>query len=233
MALNLKGKARQSRPQSSLATEGDSQDVRLLRDGTVVVMNQNEAAILGGRGYSAIVGSFSSPGLGGGAGSTIIDIDTPEMVLGIPSGTSIKLTRVLIEMKPVSGAADDDEIDILIAVDQDKMNAQSSGTSTVATIYNMNTLWTGASKLYANVEYSTTMTDPVLDLELAHATKIYEHLTTVGTLWVNLTLNYEPKIPRVINGPAMVCIYWGGTLGASAFCTAEWIEFPSTEASIT
>ena len=232
MALNLKGKARQSRPQSSLVAEGESQDVRLLRDGTMVVMDQDKAAILGGRGYSCIVGAFSTPAVGGGAGGTVIDIDTPELVLGIPSGTSIKLTRCVVEVGLPVGAADDDEVDILIAVDQDKMNAQTSGTATAEVIYNMNTLWTGASALYANSEYTATMTDPVLDLELMHATKVFELHSSTGVLWTNLTLNYEPRIPRVINGPAMVCVYWGGTVAASGFCTAEWLEFPSTEAAV-
>ena len=130
------------------------------------------------------------------------------------------------------GAADDDEIDILIAVDQDKVNAESDGTAgTAEVIHNLNTLFPNSSTCYANSEYSATMTDPVLDLELAHLTKIFELFSTAGSagaLWQGPRLLYEPKTPPIINGPAMVCVYWGGTAAASAFCSAQWLEYPTT-----
>ncbi|KKK64457.1 hypothetical protein LCGC14_2984040, partial [marine sediment metagenome] len=49
-----------------------------------------------------------------------------------------------------------------------------------------------------------------------------------GAHWTNLRLLYEPLTPKRINGPAMICVYWGGTKATSAFCTAEWLEYPSS-----
>ena len=226
--MALKGRANQTIPYNSLAAEGELQYLRLLKDGTVVNADWKQAAIMEGRGYMVTVGAFSTPVTGGGAGSTVVDIDTPELVIGVPSGTSILPFKIDVELTMTPGAADDDEIDILIAVDQDKMNASTSGTSTALVAYNLNTLKSLTSSCYANSAYSATMTDPTLDLELAHVTKIYEHLTTVASLWVEARLNYEPMVVPIINGPAMICIYWGGTKAQNGFCTAQWLEFPST-----
>ncbi len=119
----------------------------------------------------------------------------------------------------------------IASVDQDKVNASTDGTSTTEVIHNMDTLNALPSACFANSEYTATMTDPVLDLELAHVTKIFELFSTAGSagaLWQGPRLLYEPRIPPRINGPAMVCIYWGGTVAASAFCSAQWIEYPSS-----
>jgi len=227
--MALKGRVNQTIPYLSTEAEGELQYLRLLKDGTLVSADFKQASIIEGRGWMVTVGALSTPVTGGGAGSTIVDLDTPELVIGVPSGTSILPFKIDVELMVTPGAADDDELDILIAVDQDKMNASSSGTSTGLTAYNLNTLKSGlSSNCYANSAYSATMTDPVLDLELAHVTKIYEHLTTVATLWVEARLNYEPITVPIINGPAMICIYWGGTKAQNGFCTAQWLEFPSS-----
>ena len=226
--MALKGRANQSVAYESLENDGELQYVNMLRDGTVVTADWIQQAIIQGRGHMVTVGALSSPVTGGGAGSTIVDIDTPELVIGIPSGTSILPISIQISCLPSVGALDDDEYDILIAVDQDKMNASTSGTSTALTIYNMNTLKTNTSTCYANSAYSATMTDPTLDLELAHATKIFELHSSTGVVWLDMELNYEPTRLPIINGPAMVCVYWGGTKANNAFCCAQWLEYPST-----
>ena len=71
------------------------------------------------------------------------------------------------------------------------------------------------------------MTAPVLDLELAHVTQVFEMHSTVGVLWDTAHMRYEPKSPPIINGPAMLCGYWGGTKAQAAFACVEWIELPT------
>lgn len=226
--MALKGRANQSVAYESLKADGELQYINMLRDGTVVTADWVNQAIMQGRGHLVTVGAFSSPVTGGGAGSTILDIDTPELVIGVPSGISILPYSIRVSCLPSVGAADDDEYDILIAVDQDKMNASTSGTSTALTIYNANTLKTTPSACYANSAYSATMTDPTLDIELAHATKIFELHSSTGVVWLDMELVYEPQRLEIINGPAMLIVYWGGTKANNAFCTAKWLEYNST-----
>jgi len=230
--MALKGRVNQTIPFLSLQDEGELQYLRMLKDGVVVTTDAFDAAIIEGRGWMVNVGALSTPAVGGGAGGTVVDIDAPELVIGVPTGTSIRPVRIEVEVGLPVGAADDDEVDILVAVDQDKMNASTSGTATAETIYNMNTVKSGlSSACYANSEYTATMTDPVLDLELAHVTKVFELFSTSGSAgqgWTSSTLLYEPARLPLINGPAMVCIYWGGTKAASGFCSAQWLEYPTS-----
>jgi hypothetical protein len=227
--MALKGRVNHTIANENLGSDGDLREINMLRDGTVVTADWIEQAIIQGRGYMATVGALSTPITGGGAGSTIVDLDTPEVVLGVASGTTVRPFSIRISCLPSVGAADDDEYDVLIAVDQDKRNASTSGTSTAATIYNLNTLNTDqTSTSYVNTAYSATMTDPVLDLELAHATKIFELHSSTGIIWLDMELIYEPRVVPIINGPAMICVYWGGTKANNAFCTLQWLEYPSS-----
>lgn len=223
-----KAKAQQT---SSVArvSEGADTYVRTLRDGALLAANWKLACIMEGRGFTTIVGALSTPVAGGDA-SFIVDIDKPSFLVSVPTGISIIpiYTRVAVGL-PV-GAADDDEIDILIAVDQDKA-WDATGTATAATIYNMNTLNSRASGCTGRKTFTATTTDPVLDLELAHYTKVFELYSTAGTAgnaWTDAGLVYEPVAPPILNGPCMYIVYWGGTVATQAFMTAQWLEFPTT-----
>ncbi|KKK67302.1 hypothetical protein LCGC14_2955420, partial [marine sediment metagenome] len=171
----FKALAAQTASVARTAEGTEDKALRSTRDGSLFVAGWELAGVMEGRGFMVNVGAFSTPVVGGGVGGTAIDLDAPELVIGVQDGTSILPIRIEVDMGLPVGAADDDEIDILIAVDQDKVNAESDGTAgTAEVIHNLNTLFANASKCYANSEYSATMTDPVLDLELAHMTKIFE-----------------------------------------------------------
>jgi hypothetical protein len=226
--MALKGRANQTKANENLVADGQLQFINMLRDGTVITADWMQQAIIQGRGHMVTVGSLTTPITGGN--STVVDLDVPQLVIGVPSGTSILPFSIRVCGSAIPPTADSDEYDILIAVDQDKMNASSSGTSVSETIYNLNTLNTDqVSTCYANSDYTVTMVDPVLDLELAHATKVYEEFSSTGILLIDIELNYEPRICPIINGPAMLIVYWGGTsVALNAFCTAQWLEYPST-----
>lgn len=224
----IKAKARQD---TSVARESEGNDVNLrgTRDGALFVADWKMAAIMEGRGFMVNVGAFSSPAVGGGVGGTALDTDGAELYVSIPTGTSILPLRVAVNMGLPVGAADEDEIDILLAVDQD--TAHTTGTYTTETIYNMNTLHSRSSSCTAKSEATGTMTSPVLDLELAHVTKVFELFSTAGSAgshWTQSDLLYEPAAPPIINGPATLFVFWGGTKAASAFCDCQWLEFPTS-----
>lgn len=226
MAL-FKGKANQSTTRN-VVKEGSEQFLRLMRDGTLYVADWRQASVNAGFGYMANVGAFSTPILGGGAG-TVLDIDEPELTISIPSGTTLFPLRIHVSAQVPLIAADSDETEILIAVDQDKAQ-DATGTATAETVYPMNTLVAKTSACTVRSAYTATCTDPVLDLELAHAVAVGDvQGIATNANWGMLDLLYEPVTSPPINGPAMIVVYWGGTVGTSGFAVASWIEFPTTD----
>ncbi len=225
----IKGQARQTVPQQ--VNEGGEVELRLNRSGSLVVETEIDALIKEGRGFQTIVGAFSTPVTGGGKG-TVIDIDQPDLLISIPSGTSIKPFKIDVVIEKPVGVADDDVVEALIAVDQDAAaSTATAGTSTAGTIYNLNTLFSRNSNCAATTQYSADTHDPVLDLELAHFTCIFE-LFSSASIWESQRfLRYEPLHPIVINGPASLIVYFGGTVEVQAFVTAQWVEFPTTYVS--
>jgi hypothetical protein len=212
-------------------SEGAEVFLRMLRDGSLVGASWKQAAIFQGLGFMVNVGAFSTPITGGGNG-TVLDLDQPEFVVGVPSGTSIMPIRVEVTCQIPLLAADSNESEILLAVDQDA-NYANDGTVTTETIYNMNTLKSVASACKAISFASADITDPTLDIELMHVVKLGDvQGTTANGMWTQLYGLYEPEAPPIINGPAMLVGYFGGTVATTGFAAVQWIEFPSTFSSI-
>lgn len=230
MAVNLKAKGRQS---TTITRETEGQDVflRALRDGSLVNVDWKQAAVMAGYGYMVNVGALSTGIVGGGNG-TAVTIAEPELCLSIPNGTSIMPLRIGVHVQcGVIAAAE--EAEILIAVDQDKAISATivaSSTYTTEVIYNMNTLVAPTSKCACYSAFTESHdVDPVLDLELAR--KVIEFAKETDTdgyayaVAMMLDLVYEPVAPPIINGPAMLLIYYGGdTATIGGFADVQWLE---------
>ena len=211
-------------------SEGANVYSRSTRDGALFVADWKQALVLEGRGFMINVGSFSTPKTGGGVGGTVIESTGPDFAISVPKGTSIMPLRIEISMANPVGATNDDEVDILISVDQDYMPplGVGGGTAPSATIYNMNTLHSRSSNCIAKSGFTTTMTAPTNDLELAHMTKIFESLSGIGGGWQSLRLLYEPDVPPIINGPATLLGWWGANTTNSGFANVQWLELDSS-----
>ncbi len=185
------------------------------------------AAIKDGRGFGITVGAFSTA-IAGGGGQTIIDIDQPEVVISIPTDTTIIPVRVNCQVIPGISAADNDETEILLAADITA--AAVGGTKTAETAYNMNHFKAGNSSLCTCASaYTADMTDPVLTIELARAIdNIDENGTPANFVPRKLDLLYEPLFPVFLAGPAMLVLYFGGTVACSGFAQIQWLEYPTT-----
>jgi hypothetical protein len=198
------------------------------RLGTLFSKNDLQGMVEAGYGFHVTVGAFSSPITGGGAG-TVIDLDQPEFMLGIPSGTAIKIARISVQCHVPLLATDADESEILVAVDRAAAFA-NDGTTTAETPFNMRTDITsanGGSACTAASAATADITDPTLGIELARAVVTGDvQGTAANGLWTPLDLVYEPKVSPVIVGPAGLYIYWGGTVATPGFAQVEWIEFP-------
>lgn len=222
----LKGKAQQS---TSIARQSEGNDVylRALRDGSLIQSDWKQAAVMAGYGFMVNVGTFSSGVLGGE--SSIIDIDSPNYVLDIPNGTCIMPLRIGVHVQ-AGTVSTQEECEILIAVDQDT-GWDGTASATTDSIYNMNTLCGATSRCRSRSVFTDTFTttgDPVLDIELAR--KVLEwDVTGTGAIGMDVDLVYEPKNPPIINGPAMLIIYWGGDNAVvGGFADIQWLEFPES-----
>ena len=226
----IKAKARQDSAVGRVS-EGSDVYLRAFRDGSLVTTDWKQALIMEGRGFTFNVGALTAPVKGGGAGQLAIDDDAPDFGVGIPTGTSILPIYVDVALLMTAGTADSDEIDILLAVDQDTYHPV--GNSTAETIYNLNTLYSRASNCWARSEWATTFTttDPVYDLELAHVSKVFEMYSTVGVLWDECRMVYEPLNPPIINGPATLFGFFGGTKVQYGFACVQWLELPTSSIS--
>jgi len=224
----LKGIARQDTDVGRVS-EGADVNLRATRDGALFTADWKLAMIMEGRGFMFNVGTGNAAATGGGSAGTVIDIDAPEFIVRVPNGTSIMPLMIEISTTLPVGATNADEVDILLAVDQDSM--QTDGTfGTQPTIYNMNSLKSRGSNCTVDMECEAAMTTPVNDLELAHMNKVFAIHNTdaelLGSQWTELKLHYEPETLVVINGPAMLLGYFGGTAITKAIAVVQWLELP-------
>jgi hypothetical protein len=185
-----------------------------------------QRAILQGRGFHVDIGAFSTPILGGGAG-TIIDLDRPEGCISIPSGTTIIPIRISAQCQIDELATDADENEILFGVDIAKSN-DGTGTHTSETALKMY-LGQGTSLCTCWSAETADTTDPAIGMELARTVIVGDVQTAVGVLWTKLDLLYEPVVAPVLVGPCALYLYWGGTVANSGFAQIEWLEYLSSE----
>ena len=187
-----------------------------------------------GMGRSMSVGAFSTGIVGGGAG-TVLDLDQPEFVVGVPSGYCIRLIRVEINVHPGIEIADSDEVDVLVGVDvMGLAQLLSAETCTIENPINMRTdLGNGsmcrtASAVTANIATITavgTSAAPVLDLELARVVQTTNFGDATGISHRIVRLEYQPEYPLFLVGPCTVLGYWGGTIAnVGGFAVVQWVE---------
>ncbi len=136
-------------------------------------------AIKGGRGFHVDIGAFTSPITGGGNG-TIIDQDRPEGIISAAAGTVIIPIRISVQVQHGLVAADNDETEILIAVDKAAAAAGATGIAgaTAETPVNIHT---GSSNTTACSCYSASTanwTNPTLGMELARKVKLFDIYST-------------------------------------------------------
>lgn len=192
-----------------------------------------EEAIALGMGRAVTVGAFSTGIVGGGAG-TILDIDQPELAIGVPSGYCIRPVYISCQVQPALAATDSDENEILFAVDSLGLWS-GDGTSTAEQPSNMRTDLDKGSACRVGSAFSADMTttpkfgaaaDPVLDMELDRLTDHVDIQGTATTIWhAQMRLLYLPTYPPFLVGPCTLLVYFGGTAATiGGFVQAQWIE---------
>ena len=192
-----------------------------------VPFDWKQRAILQGRGFHVDAGAFSTPIVGGGNG-TVLDLDQPEAMISVPTGTSILPVRVSVQMQPGLATTDLDENEILIGVDIAKAS-DDTGTMTTETALKMfmgqgTTLCTSYSAFTANT------TAPVVGMELARKVETMDLQGTPANGWGHIVeLVYAPEPMPVLVGPCCLLVYFGGTVAVSGFAQIEWLEYLTSD----
>lgn len=203
-------------------------DMRLLPDGALPVGDWYANLVMRGLAWHVSIGAFSTPIAGGGA-AAIIDLDQPRGLISVPRGTCLVPLRVHVQCQVPLLATDSDESEIVIAVDRANAWARD-GTRTDEDAFNMRTDIVGGCPCLAASAFSADTTDPVLDVELAHAVIIGDVQGVAATaFWNPLELLYEPRRPPFIVGPAMLLLYWGGTVATTGFAQVQFAAIPSSK----
>lgn len=182
-----------------------------------------------GRCFQVSVGTFSTPVAGGGA-TAVLDQDQPQVAVSVPTGTVILPTRIRVDCQTPLIAADNDECEILVAVD--RVTAVADGSSTTETPLNLRTDLPRASNCTVRSDFTGNITvAPTLHYELLHPVIVADVQGTPATaLWGSLYADYEPVVAGPIFGPATLLVYWGGTVAVNGFASIEWAEFSADEA---
>ena len=187
-----------------------------------------------GMGRAVTVGAFSTGIVGGGAG-TILDLDQPELAIGVPSGYCIRPLYIFCQVQTGLAATDNDENEILFAVDS-KGLWSGDGTFTAEEPSNLRSDLFAGSACRVGSAFTADMTttqpgvtaaDPILDMELDREVKTYEiEGTATSTHWDRgVTLHYEPSYPPFLAGPCTLIVYFGGTVAnIGGFVQVHWVE---------
>lgn len=200
-------------------------NARGTRDGALYTADWIQGLIHEGRGYHVTVGAFSTGITGGGNGTTITNTE-PELFMGIPDGTAVLPIRIHVQCEPPLLASDNDEIEILIAVDRLVTYADTSKGS-VEVKFNMRTDNPDTSLCTVASACTSAITAPTLGIELARKLYVADVQATAGNaFWQDLDLLYEPKHPPVLMGEATLLVYFGGTVAVEGHILCEWVELP-------
>jgi hypothetical protein len=218
--------------QSTIPTsggEGDYKDIHITRKGDLYTASFIQGLLLAGKCFGIDVGAFSTGIVGGGNG-TVIDIDQPEAVVSVPAGYHILPFYVAAQVQPGLNATDLDEVEILLAVDRDSAYA-SDGTATAETPFNLFTKKMDTGSVCKCISAATAdITDPVLDIELARVAETTDVQSTVGVVPHIIQMTYEPAVVPLISGPAMLVLYWGGTVATvGGFAQLRWAELADAD----
>lgn len=201
--------------------------------GSGLVLHELDDMIAQGMGRHMTIGALSTGIVGGGVG-TVIDLDRPDGVIGVPAGMCIRPVRISAQSQVALVAADNDENEILVAVDSLGLWS-GDGTFTREEASNMRTDLAKGSACRLGSAFTADMTttpaygaaaDPVLDMELARAVETFDVFSTgTSANLKKLDLLYEPAHAPFLVGPCSLLIYYGGTVATvGSFAQLSWVE---------
>jgi hypothetical protein len=204
---------------------------QLALEGAGLTMDWRQKAMYEGRIFNCTVGTLSTGIQGGGAG-TAFDLDQPEFLISIPSGTTVCPINFAVQI--TAGDALADHGTNMIAVTYSLLyNWDTTGACTSETPTCMKTVGGRSSNCVVRSAFtgdnlSTSGSDFVHDIDLARSA-IKIDLPANGEVAVVQELNWKPNPSPYLVGPGTILGYWGGTVALYGFAQLYWAEYQTSE----
>lgn len=210
----------------SVLSEGDLEEVKMSKLGQLFTAGWKQRLLLAGKMWSVDVGVVAAGAdvtevVGGGNG-TVVDMNQPELMIGVPAGYFLMVTACRCSCHSLSDAADD-EVLIVLATDR-TATVPTDGTKTAVTPLNMldgGGAFPGTAYKEATADITNPTHSDILDFEAYQALGIA--VSAIG-----LKMDYEPDVPRILAGACSVYLCWGGTVAAHGAATLEVACVPSS-----
>lgn len=188
------------------------------RDGAIYVADYILAMAMEGRLFHAGTGSASSPSTFTATAS--YDATQPELVVDVPSGTTIIPVRMMVYFETSAGTLNE-----WWAVTS--TGVVGAGTSTAVTPLSTRTSRDVASTCSCYTLYSASGTAPAGTIELYRAG--YPFADATGNPEKRWEWSLQTGTPQVIVGPGALAVYaLGAGTAPTGYLKASWIELPST-----
>ena len=208
------------------ANQGEKVPIRATRDGIPFMHTWKDALLLEGCCFTApfaAMGATDIVALTGG-----LDLDQPDFGISVPNGVALIPLKISIAAQFDGDAGADDGFIIIMA----DIDAAYADDGTVVAVTPEPCIrgsgLTSQATVFENA--SVNITAPT-------ATKICLDVTQaqIGVSGpCELKIDYEPEIPFIINGPAAIYGWVGGTTDAPTWVgTAMWAEVPESRYKIT
>lgn len=210
MISDIKTKVEQLSP--SVLADGDQEAPRLSNIGQLFTADWVHRLTLAGRVYHVPLGTLAATSHTGLVGNAAVDLDQPEVVVGVPSGVLIPI-EIDINILLNDIDAYDDLTQIVFYGDRTNgLSATDAALGNEITVLNHLDGGEGFAGL-ATETVGTDMTDPVVADVLASIFWEINQLAAEVAATIPATLNFHKKfdVATFLRGPASIVGYVTGT----------------------
>lgn len=201
-------------------------DLRAVLSG-LVVTDWREALISRGFGWMTDVGGGTSPIVGGGAGTTF-DAQKPELIIDVPTNTTMSVLRASIVLEMPVDAADGAVAEAEIGFDRTNVSGATATNGTVETPINMRSDAVGGCPCSVVSAITTNITAPTVSQIFDRIQKEKEITTSAtGEYYSQARVDYAPLTVPFLVGPATFYLWWAGASAQAGYATVDFLAFPS------
>lgn len=215
MITDIKAKVAQVTP--VVTGEADLDYVKMTKLGAMFTAGWRTQLLLAGKVWSVEVGDVAADGdvdlLTGGGNGTTIDMDQPELVIGVDAGYYLIPLEARCSIQ-ADNDADLSEANIVLFADRAAAPVTTNASGTLFTPINMldgagafpGRAWVGSTG-----DITTPVTSQILDYVTQQTSSID---TTTVVAHPIIKMEYLPDSPPILAGPCQVVLCWGATKAA-------------------
>lgn len=210
----------------SFASEPVNTNLRTSLSGLVSI-DWKQAFVARGFGWMTDVGQGTTPIVGGGNGD-VFDAEQPELSIDVPTGTTFVPLRAAIIVEVTINGTDGEVVEAEIGLDTTQV--LGGGTGTAETPINMRSdIVGGCPCTVVSALTGDLSATPTISQVLAHHHSEKEVVTAAGELYGEFRLDYQPKHPPMVVGPAFCYLWFAGSSGfaASGYASFDFLAIPS------